>query len=78
MISNMLSITLEPLLGGKELRNKGPDDAYTEQKYELIYSDAQNINMRGSYDKSRLYPIDSMSQLISRKDKEKIATTQRQ
>ena len=78
MISNMLSITLEPLLGRKELRNKGPDDAYIEQKYELIYSDAQNINMRGSYDKSRLYPIDSMSQLISRKDKEKIATTRRQ
>lgn len=78
MISNMLNITLDPLLGGKELRNKGPDDAFAEQKYELIYSDAQNINMRGSYDKSRLYPIDSMSQLISRKDKEKIASTRRQ
>lgn len=40
MISNMLSITLDPLLGGKDLRNKGPDDSFSEQKYELIYSDA--------------------------------------
>ena len=40
MISNMLNITLNPLLGGKELKNTGPDDAFKEQKYELIYSDA--------------------------------------
>lgn len=55
----MLSITLDPLLGGKDLRNKGPGDEFSEQKYELIYSDAQNVNMRGSYEKSRLYPIES-------------------
>jgi hypothetical protein len=59
MISNMLSITLDPLLGGKNL-NK-PDEAFKEQKYEMIYSDANNINTRGSYDKRLLYPVESMS-----------------
>lgn len=78
MISNMLRITLDPLLGGKDLRNNGPDDSFKEQKYELIYSDAQNINMRGSYDKRRLYPIESMGQFITRKDKEKIVNNRRQ
>jgi hypothetical protein len=74
MISNMLSITLNPLLNGKDLQTK---DEFKEMKYELIYSDAQNLNTRGPYDKNRLYPIDSMSQFITRKDKEKIVNSRR-
>lgn len=34
--------------------------------------------MRGSYDKTQLYPIESMNQFISRKDKEKIVNSRRQ
>jgi hypothetical protein len=72
MISNMFAITLDPLLYGKDLRNNGKEDQFKEQKYELIYSDRENINMRGPYEKENLYPIPSLSQFISRKEKEKM------
>jgi hypothetical protein len=61
MISNMFTITLDPLLNGKVLRNNGKTDEFLEQKYELIYSDRENINLRGPYEKDNLYPIPSLN-----------------
>jgi len=72
MISNMFEITLDPLLDGKPIQNKGKSSEFSEQKYELIYSDRENINLRGPYEKDYLYPIPSLNQFISRKEKEKI------
>lgn len=77
MISNMFEITLDPLLNGKPLNNKGKHDEFSEQKYELIYSDRENINLRGPYEKDNLYPIPELNQLISRKEKEKVIATRR-
>ena len=57
MISNMFEITLDPLLDGKIIRNKGKEDEFKEQRYELIYSDREGINIRGSYEKANLYPF---------------------
>ena len=76
MISNMFEITLDPLLDGKPIQNKGKSSEFSEQKYELIYSDRENINLRGPYEKDNLYPIPSLNQFISRKEKEKIITIQ--
>lgn len=57
----MFAITLDPLLGAHPLQNKGPEGCYKEMKYELIYSDSQKVNKRGSYAKSYLYPIPELN-----------------
>ena len=77
MISNMFEITLDPLLDGKPIKNKGKSTEFSEQKYELIYSDRENINQRGPFEKDNLYPIPSLNQFISKKDKEKTIATRR-
>jgi hypothetical protein len=77
MISNMFAITLDPLLDKKILKNKGKSEQFVEQKYELIYSDRENINMRGPYEKDNLYPIPQLNQFISRKEKEKVIAVRR-
>lgn len=43
MISNILTLTLEPLVDNP-LNNKGNDDEFEEIKFDRIYSDSENIN----------------------------------
>ena len=44
-MSNLFSIVLDPLLEAP-LNNKGENNEFAEQKYELIYSDSKSINQR--------------------------------
>ena len=74
MLSNLLEITVDPLLGDHQKKQR-PEQVPGSPKYEMIYSDYQNINMRRSYNRNNLYPIESLNQLQSRKEKEKIMTS---
>ena len=73
MISNLFAITLEPLLE-RPLNNKGPGNEFEHQKFELIYSDSQDINKRRPYAKTNLYPIAELSQFTSKKAKKELET----
>jgi len=78
MISNIVQITLDPLLiekGDPEINNKGPNNEYKENKFDLIYSDAQNINERGSFSRDELYCVPELNQNKSHQEKEKILAT---
>jgi len=72
MLTNLLEITLDPLLGPSYLNKKNKEQAHADTCFSLIYSDYQNINLRSSYSKLNLYPIPELSQFISKKEKEKI------
>jgi hypothetical protein len=72
MISNVFSITLDSLLQGQSLNNKGPDGCFDQMRFDLIYSDSQAVNKRGSFAKSNLYPIPELGKRVTRKEKEEI------
>lgn len=71
MITNILSLTVSPFLGQDQLKNNSNISDNTA-KFDLIYSDYQNINTRSSYSRDTLYPFPELNQFISKKEKEKI------
>ena len=60
MLSNLLDITVSPLLNDNQ-KKKRTEQPAGSPKFEMIYSDYQNINMRRSYNKTNLYPIQSLN-----------------
>jgi len=57
MVRNMLDITINPLVS----QEKKAKCESGENQFELIFSDAQNINQRGSYSRNNLYPIPALN-----------------
>lgn len=64
MLSNIFRLTLDPLLPQHDIKvNEDPANL----QFKLIYSDYQNLNTRGSYNKENLYPFPEFNQFISKK-----------